>query len=369
MHLRPLIAAAALAVSIIAVPTAAQAAGKVGVANEFGKAQADPTYATTLTLRGSGFQSIKKGHGGVYVFFGTVSGKWRPSQGGQVGTNYKYVPDSESRNNQGFQRFVAFPGSDTAGAANGGTIAADGSWSTKITVPGATFKTVDRKGKVISVDCRKVTCGIITIGAHGVKNAANESFTPVSFASIYDKQPAARGETAAPAAGDDAKAKADKPAKAADAVAAVDSSTAVVGRVLTFTGNGFTPGEQVIATLDDGIAAVGPLSAGPSGEIAGVLQLPDGTGAGTHVLRLTGAASGANPTVNFPIAADTTAVAASSDESSTSDWLPYVFLGLAILAFLTAVTFAALRFRSIRRRTRSDRPALAGTSGEAAHAL
>ena len=42
----------------------AQAAGRVSVANEFGSATIDGTYSTTLTLRGSGFQSVKGGHGG-----------------------------------------------------------------------------------------------------------------------------------------------------------------------------------------------------------------------------------------------------------------------------------------------------------------
>ena len=49
--------------------------------NDQGAAVIDPTYATSLTVRGSGFQSVQNGHGGVYVFFGTVSGGWRPSAG------------------------------------------------------------------------------------------------------------------------------------------------------------------------------------------------------------------------------------------------------------------------------------------------
>ncbi len=171
---------------LVAVVTAppAEAESRVGVANAQGSAVVDPTYATTLTLRGQGFQSIKNGHGGIYVFFGTVSGTWRPSQGGQTGRNLLYVPDSETKDNQGFQKFVAFPGSDTASGANGGTLAADGSWSTRIVVPGAVFKARDRSNRVTTVDCRRTRCGIITIGAHGVKNARNETFTPVSVADL-----------------------------------------------------------------------------------------------------------------------------------------------------------------------------------------
>jgi hypothetical protein len=385
MRTRALLITATFFTSVLLAPTSAQASARVDVDNGQGAATVDPTYATTLSVKGSGFQSIKGGHGGIYVFFGTVAGAWQPSKGGVVGTNYRYVPDSESKNNQGFQKFVAFPGSDTAAAANGGTIKANGSWSTDMTVPGARFKTVDRAGKTVEVDCLKVTCGVITIGAHGVKNAKNETFTPVSFRSLAGAEaPAAVEETTAPPAGDtaagqpaapDAAATAT-PAKAADAAAVVDPATAVVGRVLSFTGSGFAPGEQVVATLDDGRAAVGPLGAGPSGEIAGVLQLPPGTTAGTHVLKLTGAASGAAPTVNFPIAADPSAASATAEDEGGGlpDWVPFAFLALAIAALLTAVTFATLRIRTIRRRPTPSAPAAPSapstvTDGEAAHAI
>ncbi|MCU1676260.1 MAG: hypothetical protein JWM93_1018 [Frankiales bacterium] len=371
MRTRALVTIAALASSVLLVPAPAQAAARVSVHNDQGTAEVDPTYATTLSVSGKGFQSIKGGHGGIYVFFGTVSGAWQPSKGGQVGTDYRYVPDSESKNNQGFQKFVAFPGSDTAAAANGGTIATDGSWSTDLAVPGATFKTVDRAGAAVTVDCRKVTCGVITIGAHGVKNAKNETFTPVTFADLHGgKAPAAQETAAAPATGETAAPAPAAPtapasvAKAADATAAIDPGTAVVGRVLSFTGAGFAPGEQVVATLDDGRAAVGPLSAGMSGEIAGVIQLPRETKAGTHVLRLLGAASGAAPTVNFPIAADS-GVATAHGDSALPGWVVWAFVGLAVVALLSAATFAALRFRSTRR----PAPAASPGDGEAAHAL
>lgn len=369
-------AALGLVSALVLIPTSAQAASQVSVRNDQGSAKVDPKYATTLAVSGSGFQSIKNAHGGIYVFFGTVSGTWRPSKGGQVGTNYRYVPDSESKNNQGFQRYVAFPGSDTAGAANGGTISANGSWSTKLTVPGATFKTVDRAGKVVEVDCLKSTCGIITIGAHGVKNPKNETFTPLSFESLEQtKTPSTQESAAAPAIGGTQTPAPGAPAaqpvtkiNPAKAAAKVDRGTAVVGRVLSFTGSGFLPGEQVIATLDDGRAAVGPLTAGASGEIAGVLQLPDGTQAGTHVLRLTGAASGATPTVNFPIAAETAPAATADEKGGLPDWVPFAFLALAIVALLAAVTFATLQFRSIRKARKRSTNA-PPTTGEASHAL
>lgn len=85
---------------------------------------ADETYLTKITLHGEGFLSKPNGFGGIYVLFGWFDGTF-PSEGGSAGTNYKYVYDDES-NPVGYQLFVAFPGSETEYAANGGTIAADG---------------------------------------------------------------------------------------------------------------------------------------------------------------------------------------------------------------------------------------------------
>lgn len=153
---------------------------------------ADPEYATRVRLHGAGFQSVKNGFGGIYVLFGTVTGAWRPSEGGASGADYVYVQDSETKDNHGYQRFVAFPGDPTAYAANGGTVKADGTWDATLVIPGAVFPAKGRDGSVRQVDCRKVRCGVITIGAHGVANAHNETFTPVEFAT-----PTAR-HTAAP---------------------------------------------------------------------------------------------------------------------------------------------------------------------------
>ncbi|WP_326946961.1 hypothetical protein OG439_47955 [Amycolatopsis sp. NBC_01307] len=163
--------------------TTAFPAQAAGARVQVSPAAADPDYATTLTVRGSGFQSVPKGYGGIYVLFGWVAGgAWQPSKGGAAGATYRYVPDKESKDNRGFQRFVAFPGSDTASSANGGQLSADGSWSTQLVVPGARFRATDRDGRVVDVDCLTVRCGLITVGAHGVVNANNETFTPVSFA-------------------------------------------------------------------------------------------------------------------------------------------------------------------------------------------
>nr|WP_157528868.1 hypothetical protein [Kibdelosporangium sp. MJ126-NF4]CEL20537.1 putative minor silk ampullate protein [Kibdelosporangium sp. MJ126-NF4]CTQ89448.1 putative minor silk ampullate protein [Kibdelosporangium sp. MJ126-NF4] len=172
---------------------AAPAAQAQGAAVTVSPTSADPAYATSLTVQGQGFQSVKNGHGGIYVFFGWVSdpagGAWRPSKGGASGATFRYVQDRETKDNNGYQRFVAFPGSDTASSANGGLLNENGTWSTKLNIPGAKFKAADRSGGVAEVDCLKTQCGVITVGAHGVVNANNETFTPISFA-VPNQQPA-----------------------------------------------------------------------------------------------------------------------------------------------------------------------------------
>ena len=158
---------------------------------------ADPVYQTQLRLNGSGFQSIQNGFGGIYVLFGWVDGPgWAPSSGGVTGENYMYVPDDEA-NPVGYANFVTFPGSSTSYAANGGEVSADGNWSAVATIPGAQFTAIDRAGNPSEVNCLEVQCGIITIGAHGVVNANNESFTPITFTDLAG---AAGTSEAAPAA-------------------------------------------------------------------------------------------------------------------------------------------------------------------------
>lgn len=340
MVVRSLICAALVAGSVAAGSAPAQAASRVSVDGAGGDAAIAAEGSTTLTLRGSGFQSVKDGHGGIYVMFGTVDGAWQPSRG--TG-GYAYVADSESRSNAGHQRFVAFPGSDTAAEANGGTISAKGSWSTELTVPGVTFTAVNRKGESVQVDCRTDRCGVITVGAHGVVNANNETFTPVSVA-------AGSAGTAARSTGSATPAPAATPTTTVPAAgtrrpkAAIDPATAVEGHVLTFTATGFRPQEQVVVSLDGGVAAVGPLTTGTSGELAGVIQLPSSVGAGTHVLSLTGALSGAAPALNFPVTRGSRDVAPAAEEDEGRTWLPVVFAVVGAVALLGAVGFRAVRF-------------------------
>lgn len=325
----------------------ASAAARVSIDNVNGEAVIDPTYATTVTLRGRGFQSIKNGHGGIYVLFGVVTPNWKPSAGGGSGEEYLTVPDSQAKNNAGYAKFVAFPGSDTAGSANGGTIAADGTWSVRLTVPGGTFSTVDAHQKVVKVDCRTSTCGVITIGAHGVSNANNETFTPVRVARIAGAAQTSTTTTSgtanprSAAPGSVAPSTPQTPVVAAAPKLEVDRASAKAGHVLPFSAVGLQPGLQVSATFDDGAAAVGPLTVGANGQVAGVLTLPATVPAGTYELRIVG--GDAQPSVQFAVLAAEAEVAEGDDDP----WSLLFVIGSAVV-LAAAVLFAGLRLR--RRR-------------------
>jgi hypothetical protein len=353
-----LIPAAVLAAGVALVPAAAHADGRVSVS----PGTVDPTYATTVTVSGSGFQSVQGGHGGIYVFFGTVKSGWQPSRGGVTGADYLYVPDSEAKDNQGFQKYVAFPGSDTASSANGGTMTAAGAWSTQLVVPGAVFKAYDRNGDVQTVDCRKVTCGVITIGAHGVTNSHNETFTPVRVAATSSSSTApssaatVSSDPTAPASDAPTDAAGGTPVKAGPATLAVDRESAIAGHVLAFTATGLPAGAQVSAVFDDGAAGAGPFAVGSDGRLAGVITLPLDVAAGTHELRLFGVDDA--PSVNFAVqtgdATDSTgttvatAPAADSSDDTRAAWL---FAGAAGLVLLLALARLGWRFRRSRRAT------------------
>ena len=346
------LAAALFLIATVATGAPAWAAGSVTVSGPGGTASADADYATDVTVSGSGFQSIPNGFGGIYVLFGWVDdaagGTWRPSAGGVVGEDYRYVPDAESADNKGYQRFLAFPGSQTESSANG-TLNADGSWSVSMVIPGAVFESQDREGKVTEVDCRRVTCGVITIGAHGVKNANNETFTPVSFAAAAaaEAPPAAEGA----------------PAAAGAVRVGVESAAVTAGASIVFTGQGFTPGEQVIAALDGGLTAVGPLTAGAQGEVAAALPVPREIRDGTHLVTLRGAGSGAVAETEVTVSGGT-AVASVVDAPTAPTWVIVLLLAciaLSVALIVTAVVTAIVRARA-RRREKRARAAAAGTA-------
>lgn len=111
----------------------------------------------------------------------------------------------------------------------------------------------------------------------------------------------------------------------------------------------------MLAILDDGVIALGPMVAGASGEVAGLMQLPLDLGAGTHELRLVGAASGAQPSEMFPVKAATAPTTPAAQADDDAETAARVFLGVAILVFLVALAGALVQLRR-RRRQRPSAP-------------
>lgn len=395
--LTALLAAAAL---IVAGASPAQAAARLSASSSLGGAVASTSGPTTFTVSGSGFQAVQGGFGGVYVGFGWVNGSnWGPSKGGATGNSFDYVPDDQSKNNQGYQTFVAFPGSETAGEAQG-TMGSDGSFRVQMAVPGPTFTGAGGK----RIDCLKVTCGFFTWGAHGVRNGANESFTPVTFqggaapaadaaAAPAGDAPAARAETGAQSgraagagrasarsqgtvsaqgatssgSGDSGASAGDRASGGGDAASPdddaedgpvdatggtrlsgaalveVDRKSARPGGAMGFAAAGFWPGEQVYVVLGEGDAAVGPVIAGVDGEVAGVIVLPGDLEAGTHEIRAAGAGSALEAVERFPVRVDIANTASSSSSTGFTGSLKWIFLALAALALLAMAAVVVKR--------------------------
>ncbi|MDQ7908052.1 LPXTG cell wall anchor domain-containing protein [Phytohabitans sp. ZYX-F-186] len=131
--------------------------------------------------------------GGVYVFFGWVAAAdhFGPSirnssnNDGTVGVTYAYpgeAGDAGTRDDgSGSMRLISFTKGGASGEATDFHMDDNGNWSTTLRIFGATFTTTTAGGGSRTYDCRKVQCGVFTIGAHGVASATNEKFTPVKF--------------------------------------------------------------------------------------------------------------------------------------------------------------------------------------------
>lgn len=371
----------------VAMPTVADSAPRLSVSSAAGTNQASASGATTVNVSGSGFQSINKGFGGIYVVFGYVkSGTWQPSKGGKAGSDFFYVADSQAKANKGYQRFVAFPGSNTADSANGGVISANGSFKLSMIIPGPTFTAANASGGSTSVDCREVQCGIITFGAHGVTNGKNEAFQPVSFgaAASTPKNTATEYHGANPTTGDSKQTPApsgqdaeqpqnigaqtptqtggagpQEPVTQGDVTLGLEQQTVIAGRSLGFTGRGFAAGEQVVATLSSGLSAAGPISAGQFGEIAGAVQIPADMAAGTHRIKLTGAGSGNSVETEFSVMADPTLLAA-TDNGSQQGLRWALFAVIAATALLFILVLSSLIAALVRKDKKTGTP-VAGT--------
>lgn len=356
----------------------ADSAPRLSITSAAGTNRASADGPTKISVSGSGFQSINKGFGGIYVVFGyVVNSNWRPSQGGKGDKDFLYVADSQAKDNKGYQRFVAFPGSSTADSANGGVLSANGSFKLSMVIPGPTFTAATASGAATSVDCREVQCGIITFGAHGVVNGGNEAFQPISFgasapmpkqgadpdkstqnstaqnattttqapASPEAQAPAGEGKSRQeqgsdlPETGTAAPAAPQAAAAAGDPMLGLEQQTVIAGRSLGFTGRGFAAGEQVVATLSSGLTAAGPIAAGQFGEIAGAVQIPSDTTAGTHKIKLTGAGSGNSVEAEFSVMADASLLpVAGNGEQDKLRWAMIAVIAAAGLLFILVLS-------------------------------
>ena len=119
----------------------------------------------------------------------------------------------------------------------------------------------------------------------------------------------------------------------------------------------------MLALLDDGVVALGPLVAGNAGDVAGVMALPVDLATGTHQLRLVGAASGARPSERFPVRpAATTAAAVDTDPAATTserDVAATAFVAVAALALVCSLALLVVRLRRRTRRPAAAREAVA----------
>lgn len=142
--------------------------------------------------------------GGIYLFFGWVKpgGGWGPSNrssssdAGTFGSSYAYPGeegDAGTRDpGEGGIRFISFTSGGASGATTDEHMDDSGGWRVQLEVPGPTFRYTDSTGASRTVDCRKLTCGVFTMGAHGKASATNEVFTPVTFRDAAGTTPTAK---------------------------------------------------------------------------------------------------------------------------------------------------------------------------------
>jgi hypothetical protein len=180
--------AASLSASIGASPAAAASVLSVS------RTTVDANAPTAVSVSGRTYERPKvaegnSAFGGVYVFFGWVKGgAWGPSSGGSFGSTYAYPGqqgDAGSRDDgNGSIRLVSFTEEGSSGGSTPHHMDANGNWNAPLTVDleDGTFVYLDTAGDAQSVDCRAVTCGVFTIGAHGKTSGPNEKFTPIKIA-------------------------------------------------------------------------------------------------------------------------------------------------------------------------------------------
>lgn len=123
----------------------------------------------TVKVSGQGFVKGEN-EAGAYILFGYVT-KF-PSASGSLGVGYDYLPGETN------QRFVAWPDSETAGASHA-QFDGDGGFTVDGLVAASSF--TGASGATVNCLDNSVQCGVLTVGAHGGRDANLETFTPVYF--------------------------------------------------------------------------------------------------------------------------------------------------------------------------------------------
>ena len=184
----------------------------------FGESTATNAYGATLTvspaysladrdqrvtLEGTGFPtSGKQGtFGGLYVLFGWVDpaagDDWGPGHGGATGQTFDYAMDPVEQGT--YQSMVSYPGNTTVPGFP--MMDSSGNFEMEFPLLASKFTGAGQN----EIDCYRMQCGVILIGAHGAQSPEGEIFVPVYFTDTADGtgnetpvNPNATGPTANP---------------------------------------------------------------------------------------------------------------------------------------------------------------------------
>jgi hypothetical protein len=138
---------------------------------------------------------------------------------------------------------------------------------------------------------------------------------------------------------------------AAECTVALSDSTVVPGQPLTFSGSGYTPGEEATATVFSTPILVGTYTADGSGVVTGTFTVPD-LDPGRHTLRVVGTTSGVIRASSFTVVAEEAGAAPVTPGGPASP-LPFTGSDIAKTAgfgSLLLVGGGALLMASKRRR-------------------
>lgn len=137
----------------------------------------------------------------------------------------------------------------------------------------------------------------------------------------------------------------------------VEHGTVTAGRSVAFTGLGFQPGEQVVASFGGGVGASTTLTVGEFGEVAGAIGLPADARPGSHVLRVLSAVSNARAEVTVVVVAPEAisqpapAVGAGPRWDELAAWAITIGLGVVLV---WALILMIVRRHAARRIARPD---------------